>query len=135
MSYARRLAILILIAAGLPQPGAGQETKEPSREVPRGHGEKNFLRLFTLEEVHLTGIAKTPTGYIAVLETAERRTFFAKVGDQLYDAKILAIGESSVTVEHCPELACGETPAKKRRPVKRVLRVRVQEDRPESKTH
>lgn len=135
MSYASRLAILILIAAGLPQPGAGQEAKEPSREVPRGHGEKIFLRLFTLDEVALTGVAKTPKGYVAVLETSGGRTFFAKVGDQLYDAKILEIGESSVTVEHCPSLACGETPAKKRRPVKRVLRVRVPEDRPESKTH
>ena len=46
--------------------------------------------------VKLTGVVRTPSGYVALLETSERRTQFGRRGDRVGDAVIVVVDADGV---------------------------------------
>ena len=135
MACSTRWAVLVLVAgclAGQAAVATGQGSRPPSD----GRGERIFLALYSVDEIALTGITKTPKGSIAVLEVVDPEgpyrplppprplTFFAKVGDRLYDARIVEIGASTVTVEQCAlPVPCDAQAKKGRKPVRKILKL------------
>lgn len=130
-----RIVFAVVAWSALSVNGAPQsrEPREPfDRNARTDHGERIFFPLFRLDEIVLTGISKTPKGYIAVFEAGlgpNPLTFFTKVGDRFLDGKIQAIGGSSVTVEQveqdfntlCCDSAPKDRPKEKRRGLTKVL--------------
>jgi hypothetical protein len=52
---------------------------------------------FLIQELALKGIVKDRTGYIAMLLGTDGKSYFARVGDRLYDGLITAMDGASVT--------------------------------------
>ena len=47
-------------------------------------------------DAKLTGVVRTPSGYVALMETTEGRTQFRRVGDRVQDATIVGIDAGGV---------------------------------------
>jgi len=50
-----------------------------------------------VQEVKLTGIVRTPKGFVAVLEDASGRSHFLKLGGRIFDGTVAAIDADGVT--------------------------------------
>ena len=52
---------------------------------------------FLIQELALKGIVNDRSGYIALLQTADGKSHFARVGQRLYDGVIVAMDGATVT--------------------------------------
>lgn len=53
---------------------------------------------FLVQEIALRGVVQTPKGYTAMVEGPDRKSYFARVGDKLYDGTITAVDTAGLTV-------------------------------------
>jgi Tfp pilus assembly protein PilP len=53
---------------------------------------------FLIQEIALRGVVRTPTGYTAMFEGPDRKSYFTKAGDRLYDGTITAVDTAGLTV-------------------------------------
>jgi len=70
--------------------------------VARGAGGDDGIRLpgmpgFLIQEMTLKGIVSDRSGFIAMLEGTDGKSYFARVGQQLYDGTITAMDAASVS--------------------------------------
>jgi len=54
------------------------------------------LRGMLIQEVTLRGIVKTEVGYIAMIQGTDNKSYFAKLGERLYDGTISKISDTNV---------------------------------------
>ena len=67
--------------------------QEPELRGPRPEGVPGLL----IDEVNLVGILKTPKGYIAQVQAADReKSYLLREGEQLFDGEVVSIGENEV---------------------------------------
>lgn len=67
--------------------------EEPELRGPRPEGVPGLL----IDEVNLVGILKTPKGYIAQVQAADReKSYLLREGEQLYDGEVVSIDENEV---------------------------------------
>jgi len=52
---------------------------------------------FLIQEVALKGIVKDATGYIALLQAPDGKTYFPRVGQRFYDGVLIAMDAATVT--------------------------------------
>ncbi len=70
---------------------AGRKRPEPRGPVPEG------IPGLMIDEITLTGIFKTPRGFVAQIVAANRgKSFLLREGDQLYDGDLVSITRSEV---------------------------------------
>lgn len=53
---------------------------------------------FLVQEIALRGVVRTPKGYTAMVEGPDRKSYFTRVGDKLYDGTITAVDTAGLTV-------------------------------------
>jgi hypothetical protein len=68
--------------------------------------------------VHLDGTVRSPTGMLAVVSNEERRVYFIREGDKLYDGDVEKIGLDGVTFKENSKDAFGK-------PVERMVTKRI----------
>jgi Tfp pilus assembly protein PilP len=92
----------------LPAPGGysynGQGRRDPFmsliRPVTADSGPRTRrpgVEGFLIQEVALRGILKNVDGYLAFLEGADNKSYWARVGQRLFDGQIVAIDAATVT--------------------------------------
>ncbi len=54
------------------------------------------LQGMLIQEVTLRGIVKTQDGYIAMIQGTDNKSYFARLGERLYDGAISTIGDTNV---------------------------------------
>ena len=65
----------------------------PEIQGPRPEGVPGLL----IDEVNLIGIVKTPKGYLAQVQSADRqKSYLLREGEQLYDGEVVSIEENEV---------------------------------------
>jgi len=65
----------------------------PEMEGPRPEGVPGLL----IDEINLIGIIRTPKGYVAQVQAADRqKSFLLHEGEQLFDGEVLSIEENEV---------------------------------------
>ena len=87
---------------------------EDSQRGPKPPGIAGFL----LQETSLKGVVKTTDGWIAVLEGPDKKGYFVRVGQRMYDGVITAVDAAGLTFRQ--EITDPLSPAKSR-DVRRLL--------------
>lgn len=89
-------------------------TTDDSARGPKPPGIQGFL----LQETSLKGVVKNIDGWIAVLEGPDKKGYFVRVGQRLYDGVITAVDAAGLTFRQ--EITDPLSPAKSR-DVRRLL--------------
>ncbi|HSF16753.1 MAG TPA: hypothetical protein VLK65_14485 [Vicinamibacteria bacterium] len=63
--------------------------------LPEGQRPQGLAGML-IQEVSLRGIVKTKNGYIALIQGTDNKSYFARVGERLYDGSIQAIDDARV---------------------------------------
>lgn len=87
---------------------------DDSARGPKPPGIQGFL----LQETSLKGVVKTTDGWIAVLEGPDKKGYFVRVGQRLYDGVITSVDAAGLTFRQ--EITDPLSPAKSR-DVRRLL--------------
>ena len=53
---------------------------------------------FLVQEIALRGVVRTPKGYTAIVEGPDRKSYFTRAGDKLFDGTIAGVDASGLTV-------------------------------------
>ena len=101
---------MLLALAALAGPALAASEEEPARYDPHGRRDpfasllatpgrlpRARLERFLVHEVVLKGIVRTPRGTIVVLLGPDGRSYFAAVGDRLFDGALAAVEGPTVT--------------------------------------
>ena len=88
-----------------------------SEDSPRGPKPPGIAG-FLLQETSLKGVVKTTDGWIAVLEGPDKKGYFVRVGQRMYDGVITAVDAAGLTFRQ--EITDPLSPAKSR-DVRRLL--------------
>ncbi|HXV59520.1 MAG TPA: hypothetical protein VEK15_02415 [Vicinamibacteria bacterium] len=63
--------------------------------LPEGQRPQGLAGML-IQEVSLRGIVKTKDGYIALIQGTDNKSYFARIGERLYDGSIQAIDDEKV---------------------------------------
>jgi Tfp pilus assembly protein PilP len=95
-------------------------TTDDAARGPKPPGIQGFL----LQETSLKGVVKTVDGWLAVLEGPDKKGYFVRLGQRMYDGVITAIDAAGLTFRQ--EITDPLSPAKSR-DVRRLLNSALEE--------
>jgi hypothetical protein len=87
--------------------GQRKGTVDPDSEIPRGTPPPGIAGMST-NEVELLGMSLSPEGKTAVFKGTDKRVYFLREGDRLYDGFLKAITVDSVLLIHETKLRSGK---------------------------